>query len=75
VTLRPAACNRAITSDQHEPSANSPWTSTTLRAFVGAASAAKPGEAISEAAVTPSRALEKLRLFIIMMSLPFINRE
>src|SRR5260370_24336344 len=33
VALSPAACNRAITSDQHEPSANSPCTRTTFRAF------------------------------------------
>src|SRR6266436_166547 len=35
VALSPAACNRAITSDQDDPSANSPCTRTTLRAFVG----------------------------------------
>src|ERR1700756_1990398 len=41
VTLSPAACNRAITSDQDDPSANSPCTRTTLRAFgAGAATAA-----------------------------------
>src|SRR6202035_5808402 len=28
----PAAGSRAITSDQHDPSANSPWTRTTFRA-------------------------------------------
>src|ERR1700757_3736835 len=33
VTLSPAACNRAITSDQLDPSANSPCTRTTFRAF------------------------------------------
>src|SRR5439155_8108855 len=32
VTLSPAACNRAITSDQDDPSAKSPWTRTTFRA-------------------------------------------
>src|ERR1700730_6033161 len=39
VALSPAACNRAITSDQDDPSANSPCTRTTFRAF-GASSAA-----------------------------------
>jgi len=34
--LVPAACNRAITSDQHDPSANRPCTRTTLRALTGA---------------------------------------
>jgi hypothetical protein len=41
VALSPAACNRAITSDQDDPSANSPCTRTTLRAFgAGCAAAA-----------------------------------
>src|SRR3981189_3549824 len=43
VTLSPAACNRAITSDQDDPSANSPCTRTTLRASgAGGAAAALP---------------------------------
>src|SRR5580692_4579573 len=43
VTLSPAACNRAITSDQLDPSANSPCTRTTFRAFgAGCAAAAVP---------------------------------
>src|SRR3984893_6163483 len=43
VTLRPAVCNRAITSDQQEPAANSPCTRTTLRALgAGCAAAALP---------------------------------
>src|SRR5260370_7798536 len=74
VALRPTACNRAITSDQQEPSANSPCTSTTLRAFGGVAFAAMPRVEISEAAAPASRAVEKLRLLIIMMSLPLIMR-
>src|ERR1700730_15592345 len=74
VTLSPAVCNRAITSDQQEPSANSPCTRTTLRAFGGVAFAAMPRVEISEAAAPASRAVEKLRLFIIMMSLPLIMR-
>ena len=32
-----------MTSDQHEPSANSPWTRTTLRAFGTGCAAAAPG--------------------------------
>src|SRR5260370_880912 len=45
VALSPAACNRAITSDQDDPSANSPCTRTTLRAFgAGCAAAALPGK-------------------------------
>jgi hypothetical protein len=40
-----------------------------LRAPIGPTFAAMPGEEIREAAVTPSKAVEKLRLFIIMMSL------
>src|SRR5882762_3159538 len=69
VALSPAACNRAITSDQHEPSANSPCTSTTLRAFAGVEFAAMPRVEISEAATPVTRAAEKARLFI-MISLP-----
>src|SRR5207253_3175336 len=73
VTLRPAVCNRSITSDQLDPSANSPCTSTTLRAFGGAAFAAMPPVEISEAAAPATRAVEKVRLFIIVMSLPFLR--
>src|SRR4051794_1543418 len=69
VALRPAACNRAITSVQHDPSANSPCTSTTLRAFVGVAFAAMPRVETSEAAAPASRAVEKVRR-LIMMSTP-----
>src|SRR5882757_2221311 len=67
VALSPAACNRVITSDQHEPSANSPWTSTTLRAFTDVEFAAVPRVEINDAAAPASRAVEKLRLFIIMI--------
>src|ERR1700756_1495894 len=42
VALSPAACNRAITSDQLDPSANSPCTRTTFRAGAGCATAAVP---------------------------------
>src|SRR5580700_2180677 len=73
VTLSSAACNRAITSDQQEPSANSPCTSTTLRAFGGVAFAAMPRVEISEIAAPANRAVETVRLFI-MMSVPLIMR-
>src|SRR2546430_2270913 len=73
VTLSPAFCNRAITSDQQEPSANSPCTSTTLRAVSGVAFAAMPRVEISEAAAPVSRAVEKVRLFIIMIL--FVQRK
>src|SRR5439155_14454493 len=62
-------CNRAITSVQHDPSANSPCTSTTLRAFAGVAFAAMPRVETSEAAAPASRAVEKVRR-LIMMSTP-----
>src|SRR5262249_550087 len=74
VTLSPAACNRAITSDQHDPSANSPCTSTTLRALVGEGIAAIPRAEISEAAAPATRATEKARLLIVIISLP-LNRQ
>src|SRR5258705_11025193 len=74
-TFSPDACKCGITSDQLEPSANSPCTSTTLRAFGGAAFAAMPRVEISEAAAPASRAVEKVRLFIIVMSLPFDHEE
>src|SRR6266481_2949945 len=70
VALSPAACNRAITSDQDDPSANSPCTRTTLLAFAGVEFAAVPPVEISEAAAPVTRAAEKARLFIIMISLP-----
>jgi hypothetical protein len=41
VAFMPAACNRAMTSLQHDPSAKSPCARTTLRTF-GAGSAARP---------------------------------
>jgi hypothetical protein len=41
--------------------------STTLRAFVGAAFAVMPRVPISEAVAPVSRAVEKVRLFIIMI--------
>src|ERR1700722_16627893 len=67
VTFSPAACKRGITSDQEEPSANSPCTSTTLRAFSAVAFAAMPRVEINEAAAPASRVVEKTRLFIIMV--------
>ena len=72
MALSPAACNRAITSDQHDPSANSPCTRTTLRAEIGAEVAAMPRLETNEAAEPASRPAEKVRLFIIMICLPFI---
>src|SRR6476660_8614650 len=68
VALSPAACNRAITSDQHDPSANRPCTNTTLLAFAGVEFVAMPRVEISEAAAPVTRAAEKSRLFIIMIS-------
>jgi hypothetical protein len=48
-------------------------TSTTLRAFSGVAFAAMPRVEISEAAAPVSRAVEKVRLFIIMIL--FLHRK
>src|SRR5258705_11352524 len=70
VALSSAACNLAITSDQDDPSANSPCTRTTLRAFAGAEFAAMPRGEISEAAAPATMAAEKSHLFIIMICLP-----
>src|SRR5580698_5899576 len=70
VALSPAACNRAITSDQHDPSANKPCTKTMLRAFVGAGDAAMPRVEMSEAAAPAMRAAENLRLFMVMLRFP-----
>src|SRR5581483_11091647 len=69
VTLSPVDCKRGMTSDQHEPSANSPCTSTTLRAFGEVGFAAMPRVETSEAAAPASSAVEKLRLFIMGMFL------
>jgi hypothetical protein len=44
-----------------------------LRAFGGAAFAAMPRVEISEAAAPVSRAVEKVRLFIIVMSIPLLR--
>src|ERR1700758_2787841 len=75
VALSPAACNRAITSDQHDPSANRPCTSTTLRALTAVVLAAVVRLVeTSDAAAPATRVADKVRLFIIMMSLPLIMR-
>ena len=50
VALSPAACNRAITSVQHDPSAKSPCTRTTLRAFGAGCAAGAPGKKVLAAA-------------------------
>jgi hypothetical protein len=63
-----------MTSDQHDPSANSPCTSTTLRAFVGEGIAAIPRAETSEAATPATRVAEKARLLIAMIFLPFSPR-
>jgi hypothetical protein len=63
--------HRAITSDQDDPSANSPCTRTTLRAFVGPAFEAMPRLETSEAAAPATKVAEKLRRFIIMICLPY----
>src|SRR5215208_5798991 len=73
VALRPAACNRAITSVQHDPSANSPCTRTTLRAFVGVTLAAMPRVESSEAAAPASSAVERARRLIIMSTPSFVH--
>src|ERR1700722_4813688 len=70
VALSPAACNRGITSDQLDPSANSPCTRTTLRAAAGADVAARPGVEINEVAEPATRAAEKARLLVIMVRTP-----
>src|SRR5277367_200729 len=70
VALSPAACNRAITSDQDDPSANSPCTKTTLRALVGVAIAPEPRVDVNEAAAPATRATEKVRLLITMRISP-----
>src|SRR3984885_11698347 len=73
VALSPAACNRVITSDQHDPSAKSPCTRTTLRDLVGLAAAAIPRADVNEAAVPAMRAAEKVRLLISMRRVPYEN--
>src|SRR5580658_1365503 len=72
VALSPAACNRAITSDQDDPSANSPCTKTTLRALVGVAVAPKPRVDVNEAAAPATRAAEKVRLPITIRISPWL---
>src|SRR5262249_34680317 len=67
VVLSPAACNRAITSVQHDPSANKPCTNTTLRAFT-ASVAERARVEISELATPATRAAEKTLRFIVIGS-------
>jgi hypothetical protein len=67
VALRPAACNRPITSAQHDPSANNPCARTTFLALTGADTAAMLRLEIKDPAAPARRAAEKERLFIIMI--------
>src|SRR5215831_15421268 len=64
VTLSPAACNRGITSDQLEPSAKRPCTSTTFFALDAVCEKAlnDRSELAAVAAVTPT----KVRLSIAL---------
>src|SRR5580692_10030745 len=63
VALSPAACNRAITSDQDDPSANSPCTRTTFLAVgAGCAAAAVPWTRVL--AAPAATMLAKARRFI-----------
>src|SRR5438874_2039313 len=63
VTLRPAACKRAITSDQDDPSANNPCTRTTFRA-IGAGGAAAFASRMRVLAAPAVTMLTKVRRFI-----------
>src|SRR5271155_5219810 len=58
-----------MTSVQHDPSANSPWTSTMLRALVGFEGAAMPRVETSEAVALANMAREKSRRFIVDLRL------
>src|SRR6516165_4679143 len=69
VTLRPAVCNRGMTSLQQEPSAKSPCTSTTLLAFVEGGFAAIARGEIRVVAAPATRPAEKARLSIVTISL------
>src|SRR5258705_4138561 len=62
VALSPAACNRAITSDHDDPSANSPCTRTTLRAFGAGCAAALPWKRVP--AAPAATMFTKVRRFI-----------
>src|SRR6185312_6429127 len=62
VTLRPAACNLGITSDQHDPSAKRPCTKTTL--FALGADCAKAVRVRSEVAKVAVVRCMKARLSI-----------
>src|ERR1700677_2816363 len=75
VAFSPAACNRAITSVQQEPSANRPCTSTTLRAFGGLAFAAMPRVETIEAAAPSRTEVENVLLSIIASLLWSMRRK
>src|SRR6202043_449159 len=63
VTLSPGACNRAIPSDQDDPSANSPCTRTTFLAVgAGCAAAALPWKRVL--AAPPAIMFTNVRRFI-----------
>jgi hypothetical protein len=58
-----------MTSDQHDPSANNPCARTTFRALSGADTAAILRVEIKDAVAPARRAVEKVRLFIIMIDI------
>jgi len=61
-----------MTSDQDDPSANKPWTSTTFRAVVTAAAARPcPKVATSVVAASPVASCRRLSVISIAMSLSF----
>src|SRR5471032_1342906 len=66
VALRPAACNRAITSDQQDPSANRPCTKTTLRAL-GTTAAKDLVTGNKVAAEAAAARVRNIRRFILIL--------
>src|SRR5271168_4283974 len=72
VALSPAACTRAITSDQDDPSAKRPCTKTTLRALAAVAAAPMPRMDVNEAAAVATSAVVKIRLLISMGISPLL---
>src|SRR5947209_19077180 len=75
VTFSPTACSRAITSDQQDPSANSPWTRTMFLATGGASALARRG--ISPAVAKPASVDANVRRLIMPVFLMpvFLVRE
>src|SRR5262249_6068011 len=73
VTLSPAACNRGITSDQHDPSAKRPCTRTTFLALGAGCARAAPtrSELAAAATVVLTKVRRSMEILLLYLRAPW----